>query len=319
MPEAFESPAAQTAIDPAHRTRLPAWLSSVVLHLILLLWAGLFWKTADPHGLSAGQGGIIVGTVGNVSADPPDYLYFNSSGAESSAGGSTSGAGAALPSDVPIASGQLPGLPTSSSANSNGSSSGIGEFGSGGSSGIGLPSAGDLTGSGKPSRSTGTGGQTSTGVFGAVGTGSKFVYVFDRSASMGDLGGRPLRAAKGQLIKSLQQLSDVHQFQIVFYNEQPYVFNPNAPRQPRMMYGDDQTKRLAGNFVDGVSAIGGTQHWEALKLALGMRPDVIFFLTDADDEMSSREVAEKVINLNQNPGEYRELKIEPEGWTAKAD
>src|SRR6185436_10328598 len=106
----------------------------------------------------------------------------------------------------------------------------------------GLPAAGQLTGSGKPGRGTGNGGQTSTGVFGVVGTGSKFVYVFDRSASMGDLGGRPLKAAKVQLIQSLEQLSDMHQFQIVFYNEQPSVFNPNAPRQPRMMYGDNQTK-----------------------------------------------------------------------------
>ena len=42
-------------------------------------------------------------------------------------------------------------------------------------------------------------------------------------------------------------------------------------------------KDAAERFVGGITAMGGTQHLDALKLALGMAPDVIFFLTDADE------------------------------------
>ena len=70
-------------------------------------------------------------------------------------------------------------------------------------------------------RGTQTGGTTSTGVFGVEGEGSKFVYVFDRSGSMQGFQGRPLAAAKRELITSLESLESVHQFQVIFYNERP--------------------------------------------------------------------------------------------------
>ena len=63
---------------------------------------------------------------------------------------------------------------------------------------------------------------------GAEGTGTKFVYVFDRSGSMEGYGGRPLASAKHQLISSLTQLNDACQFQIIFYNEQPEIFRPDV-------------------------------------------------------------------------------------------
>ena len=58
------------------------------------------------------------------------------------------------------------------------------------------------------------------------------------------------------------------------------------PQPPRMLFGDSPTKRLAKNFVRGIVAAGSTRHLDALKLALGMRPDVIFFLTDAGEPQS---------------------------------
>jgi len=138
-----------------------------------------------------------------------------------------------------------------------------------------------LTGDGSPRRG-GIQGGTSTKVFGITGTGSKFVYVFDRSGSMDGYGGRPLQAAKLELSRSLDDLQRVHQFQIIFYNDKPRIFEPR-PGKPELVWGDDEGKQLAKQFVERITASGGTNHLDALKLALGMRPDVVFFLTDADE------------------------------------
>jgi len=129
-----------------------------------------------------------------------------------------------------------------------------------------------------------------TQVFGVTGTGSRFVYVFDRSLSMK---GVALDAAKRELLASLRQLDRVHQFQIVFYNEAPRVMQP-----PQMQFADENGLRAAEVFVGGITAGGGTDHVQALKLAMRMSPDVIFLLTDADEPQLSRKELEEVHRSN---------------------
>jgi hypothetical protein len=121
---------------------------------------------------------------------------------------------------------------------------------------------------------------TTTMLFGISGSGSSFVYVFDRSDSMNGYAGKPLRAAKAELIRSLNTLTDRQQFQIIFYNDQPKPFSlPGMPMA--MVTGDRSHVGLAENYVRSIAAFGGTEHESALKLALRMGPDVVFFLTDA--------------------------------------
>jgi hypothetical protein len=124
-------------------------------------------------------------------------------------------------------------------------------------------------------------------VFGVEGTGTKFVYLFDRSSSME---GVRLRSAKKQLIESLQSLESVHQFQIIFFNSQPFPID--ITDRGRMAFADDQNKRLAERFIGNVTADLGTDRYAALKTALAYNPDVIFFLTDADGPMSLSELAD---------------------------
>jgi hypothetical protein len=142
------------------------------------------------------------------------------------------------------------------------------------------------------------GGYARTGVFGVEGQGYKFVYVFDRSGSMGGHGGAPLAAAQAQLISSLRNLGQTHQFQIIFYNERPLVFNlAGAPG--RLVFGTDANKYQAARFVESIIADGATEHEDALALALRMAPDVIFFLTDADEpRLNSRQLAH-IARLNK--------------------
>ena len=135
------------------------------------------------------------------------------------------------------------------------------------------------------------GGYARTGVFGIQAQGYKFVYVFDRSGSMGGHGGAPLAAAQAQLIKSLHDLGQTHQFQIIFYNERPQVFSP-AGAVGRLVFGTDDNKYQAERFVQSIIADGATEHEDALAMALRMSPDVIFFLTDADEpRLNSRQMA----------------------------
>jgi len=85
------------------------------------------------------------------------------------------------------------------------------------------------------------GEQAQTSMFGIDARGSKFVYVIDRSGSMGIDEGRPMATAKAELLRSIDKLDTVQQFQIIFYNERPQVFNPSgrpgrwpsAPRRTR--------------------------------------------------------------------------------------
>lgn len=138
----------------------------------------------------------------------------------------------------------------------------------------------------------GLGGKGRVNVFGTSGEGYKFVYVFDRSSSMEGSGRSPLAASKQELIGSLDSLEDTHQFQIVFYNEEPTAFNPSGEKG-KLAFATEQNKERARRFVGSISAYGSTDHMKALEMAIKMQPDVIFFLTDADEpRLSARQLYE---------------------------
>jgi hypothetical protein len=126
-------------------------------------------------------------------------------------------------------------------------------------------------------------GDRRAGIFGLEATGDRFVYVFDRSASMGEPDGRPLAEAKRELRASIDALDDSRQFHVIFYNERLTIFAPSGQRG-RPVFADDDTKRAVGRFVESVDAEGGTRHAEAIAAALKLAPDAIFLLTDADEQ-----------------------------------
>jgi hypothetical protein len=168
-------------------------------------------------------------------------------------------------------------------------------------SGDGIPGATSLT-QGGTGQGTGRGsglGQGHTYVFGVKGTGTKFLYVFDRSGSMEGYEGRPLAAAKSQLIRSLGDLKSTHQFQIIFYNEKPTVFSLRGGGAPAMAFGDENSKAAAVGFVERMTAAGGTSHLDALMMALRLAPDVIFFLTDADDPVLTSDELTRIHRANR--------------------
>lgn len=138
------------------------------------------------------------------------------------------------------------------------------------------------------------GGKTKTSMFGLVGEGYKFVYVVDRSGSMGGSGRTSLKAVKAELVESLKTLDTVHQFQIIFYNERPVLFNPSGI-EGKLAFATDQNKDRALRFLDVIQADGGTDHEQALRMATAMRPDVIFLLTDGDEPKLTEREMERVV------------------------
>jgi hypothetical protein len=263
--------------DRPLRRALPAWLLSFIIHTLALILGVLFVRVA-PRGVEEpGRGVGIVLTQASASGE---VEYFSDSGD----GGSPLAGGAASSeaSDAERMAVALPGSEQFPETTGPQLPQGIADLGLPGDDA--LPGAGGFTSGGKTGASGLAGkGQATLEVFGIEGTGSRFVYVFDRSLSMSGYGGRPLVALKSELLASLQSLGSVHQFQIIFYNEEPRVFNTRPGQSPQMVFATDENKRLAEAFVSGVSADGGTQHLDPLLKALGMSPDVIFFLTDADD------------------------------------
>jgi hypothetical protein len=138
------------------------------------------------------------------------------------------------------------------------------------------------------------GGKARTTFFGAVGEGQKFVYVFDRSESMG-WGRNTLRAVKAELAASLKNLDTVHEFQIVYYNEEAKLFNPSGT-PGKLAFANEQNIDRALRFLDTIVADGGTDHEAALGAAANLRPDVIFLLSDGDEPGLTEKQLDKVEN-----------------------
>ena len=127
-----------------------------------------------------------------------------------------------------------------------------------------------------------SGGKARTSMFGVVAEGYKFVYVVDRSGSMGGPGHPALDAVKAEILASLKNLDQVDQFQIVCYNDRPALFNP-AGAPGRLAFANDRNKQRVARFLAAIEADGGTDHQQGLRMGTNLRPDVLYWLSDGDE------------------------------------
>lgn len=287
-----ESVNRQSLVVVLRRFSFPAWLLSLVLHLAALFILALSWRTIQPHGAAVEPQRTTGIVIQRLIHDQVEYFEGQAGQELNQADGTESDPAltlaAPLPTEPLAAEPHLNALYSASDQETNDQGPPVT-----------VPNVAGFTQGRPPARHIGSKIQTS--VFGNQGTGTRFVYVFDRSASMSDPGGVPLAAAKVELIASLKELESNHQFQIIFYNEEPRPFRPDG-KTTRLTWANDRGKALGERFVKGIVAAGATRHIDALKMALRMKPDVIFFLTDAQEpRMTGAELAE-IQRLNGTVG-----------------
>ena len=251
---------------------LPAWLLSLLLHFSLI--AGLiFTLTQMPNGageVSNRTGGIV---LVDIQTESTEYLSEGDIAQSSSPATAPENTTPAAELDSRP---ELPGLEATT-----GESSGTEDL-----LANQLPSADSLitgsVGTGK------IGGKMTTEVFGIPGTGSRFVYLIDRSKSMEGYNFRPMLAARQELWKSINSLNESNQFQILFYNNEVDIFR----RKLSLHSANETNKDAAKQFIESIRPEGGTDHLAALKTAFKLGPDVIFFLTDAEGGFTADEIFE---------------------------
>jgi hypothetical protein len=116
--------------------------------------------------------------------------------------------------------------------------------------------------------------------------GNSIVYVIDRSSSMG-IDGRFDRARE-QVIASLRQLPAEARFQVIAYDRTALTLRVGGGGLASATPANVET---AAAVLSAMAPEGATDHVRALRLALSLRPDVIYFLTDEDD-LTAADVAE---------------------------
>lgn len=150
---------------------------------------------------------------------------------------------------------------------------------------LGTPTAMSLLGSGGGNGGTDGGGQggggpggPGIGFFGAKAAGNSFIYVVDMSGSM--QGGRFDRAIS-ELIRSINQLKTGQKFYVVFFNDQPLPLY--APRPATSMQtATTSNRQRAVRWIRSIRPSSLTNPDRAIELALELRPDAIFLLTDGE-------------------------------------
>lgn len=144
----------------------------------------------------------------------------------------------------------------------------------------------------------GSGGGSGGGIGRGIGPGTEFfgarehagsyAYVIDCSGSMAVH--KSLEVAKRELLASLTRLPPDAQFGIVFYNLNATVFT-DATGRPGLMQATASNKARTQTQLARMLPDGGTNHMTALRTALSLHAEAIFFLTDAD-LMTNKDVDE---------------------------
>lgn len=133
----------------------------------------------------------------------------------------------------------------------------------------------------RPAASGTVGGVPGAAFMGTQDQGSKVVFVVDASGSM--TSHNSMQVAKASLMSSLQALDGNQQFLIIFYDDKPTVLHLRDAQKPQLYAATEIHKTLARQKIAGIHPGSGTHHVPALEMALRLRPDVIFFLTDGQE------------------------------------
>lgn len=123
---------------------------------------------------------------------------------------------------------------------------------------------------------------------GVAGGGNHFVYLVDSSGSMGDA----FTSARLELIRSIETLRPDQRFYVVFFDAEPDYMRLSDPGtdEPQSVSATAENKRRLREWALGIGMNRGRAPYEPLRFALGLRPDVIFLLSDGEFPQSIEEL-----------------------------
>lgn len=128
---------------------------------------------------------------------------------------------------------------------------------------------------------TGNGSGAGTGFFGSKATGQSIVFVVDGSRSMNRSHASPsktrFKRLKLEIVKTVLALPAESNFFIIFFND-----DVNPMPAAGMQAATNANKQRYLTWLAETKADRDTDPRRALTMAMRMRPDVIYFLTDGD-------------------------------------
>ena len=105
--------------------------------------------------------------------------------------------------------------------------------------------------------------------------GQLFIYVVDCSGSMIDED--RLFRAKSELRRSIARLRSPQRFKVIFYNDRPLPMPGDLPRP-----ADLRSRDQLSHWLRLIEPDGETDPRGAMALALALRPDAVFLLSDGE-------------------------------------
>lgn len=268
----------------SQRKSLSSWLMSFGLHALLMLVIAIALYQI-PKGF--GDEEVVTGSIVLVadSNEKNEKVYLDQNEVESpeKAADAAAAAAAMAVTKSQVSLDELPDLPGLDSSDNTTAQATVQHQGT---TGVGQMAV--------PTNQVGGGnvGQKEVRFGGVKGTGSRFIYVVDRSASMNGENAKLMKAAKRELEISLNSLTEQQQFQILFYNQEWQAFQRDGGAPLRMYEGTPENIEAALRFVSTIEPSGGTEHLKPILQALGMGADVVFLLTDATDGLKDYEFNE---------------------------
>ena len=267
---------------------LPAWIGSILFHIVLVVFILLWFSSDHDRGMPGERnavGSIVLQSSGGSRQQAESLTDSQNTESENATAewANLSNANLNLLPPTPVIA---PGQQHTTGVGTDSVSEIAASFqqGTQGNAGVGT-------------------GEASVQIFGTHGKGTKFMYIFDRSGSME---GMPVRAAKAELIRSLDSLGDLHQFNIVFYSTDYQLWQPGR----RLPFATPTNKQNAVRFVESMTAAGNTNHYPPLEAAIAHRPDVIFFLTDGErkDDLSPLQLS-TIERMNSRMGRGTQINV----------
>lgn len=123
-------------------------------------------------------------------------------------------------------------------------------------------------------------GQRRASFFGTQAEGDHFVYVLDVSGSMGNGGGRRLRRATEELLRSIDSLTTDQFFHVILFSTRARAMFDQVQSDLQMFRATTENKERLRDWLATTAPQGGTHPQGALRLALELRPSAVFFLSD---------------------------------------